>query len=396
MTLKQCINSLISDGKTGQAIKEFLEATEKNGQSDLNGYLILLSGRFNRNETQNRTQTIDPRDYNLELNRISNTLRDYTDQFEDDGSFVCKAMKTEKTEPAQKPESEPEVPDRFVPLPKPTHPKPKYDEIAFEEVDAYSAKGLILLVTATETETKALHQKMVPLSGQMGLLEAKKDNATYFIGKFGNFAVANVECGTMGSVSSMGSTLTVANAIDDLKPKFVLMVGIAFGINSQKQNIGDVLVSNQIIPYEIQRVGEDGIVSRASKPEASNSLRNSFKNIRDWEYQLPNGEEAKVELCDILSGEKLVDNLDFRKALETSFPTAKGGEMEGAGLYAACQDRRVDWILVKSICDFADGKKGAHKAEKQHLAIETALHTCLHVFNKKFVFEGLGMKVYEA
>ena len=29
MTLKQCINSLISDGKTGQAIKEFLEATEK-------------------------------------------------------------------------------------------------------------------------------------------------------------------------------------------------------------------------------------------------------------------------------------------------------------------------------------------------------------------------------
>ena len=90
MTLKQCINFLISEGKTGQAIKEFLEATEKNGQSDLNGYLILLSGRFNRNETQNRTGTIDPRDYKLELNRISNTLLDYTDQFEDDGSFVCK------------------------------------------------------------------------------------------------------------------------------------------------------------------------------------------------------------------------------------------------------------------------------------------------------------------
>ena len=396
MTLKQCINSLISDGKTGQAIKEFLEATEKNGQSDLNGYLILLSGRFNRNETQNRTGTIDSRDYNLELNRISNVLRDYADQFEDDGSFVCKGVKAEKPEPAQKQEPEPDVPDRFVPLAKQTRPKPKYDELAFDKIDTYSDKGLILLVTATETETRALHQKMVPLPGEMGLLEAKKDNATYFIGKFGNFAVANVECGSMGSVASMGAILTVSNAITALKPRFVLMVGIAFGLDANKQNIGDVLVSNHILPYEIQKVGANGITWRGSKPEASNSLRNSFKNLRDWEYQLPNGDEAKMELCDILSGEKLVDNLNFREELEALFPTAKGGEMEGAGLYAACQDKNTNWILVKSICDFADGKKGNQKEAKQALAIETALNICLHLFNKKLVFEGFGMKVYEA
>jgi nucleoside phosphorylase len=73
------------------------------------------------------------------------------------------------------------------------------------------------------------------------------------------------------------------------------------------------------------------------------------------------------------------------------FPTAKGGEMEGAGLYAACQDKGVEWILIKSICDFADGYKVSGKREKQALAIETALHACLHVFNKKYVFESLGL-----
>jgi len=395
MTLKQCINSLISDGKTGQAIKEFLEATEKNGQSDLNGYLILLSGRFNRNETQNRSLTIDPRDYNLELNRISNALRDYTDQFEDDGSFVCKGVKAEKPEPAQKPEPEQDVPDRFVPLTAQILQTPQYVEKSFRDIDSYSTKGLILLVTATKTETKALHQKMLPLPGETGLIEMKKKTATYFIGKFGNFGVAHVECG-MGAVSSNGAIITVTNAINALKPKFVLMVGIAFGLDPKKQNIGDVLVSNHILPYEIQKVSANGVIWRGSKPEASNSLRDSFKSLHNWEFTLPNLEKASLELCDILSGEKLVDNLDFRQELEKLFPTAKGGEMEGAGVYSACQDNHTDWILVKSICDFADGKKGNKKEEKQALAIEVALHICLHLFSKKLVFEGLGMKVYEA
>lgn len=175
----------------------------------------------------------------------------------------------------------------------------------------------------------------------------------------------------------------ISTAISALQPKFVLMVGIAFGIDAVKQNIGDVLASEHILPYEIQRVGSDQIVWRGSKPEASNTLRNNFKNLRGWEYSLPNGEEANLELCDILSGEKLIDNLNLRNQLVQQFPTANGGEMEGAGLYAACQDKGVEWILIKSICDFADGNKGSGKKEKQALAIETALDACLYVFNKK-------------
>ena len=61
---------------------------------------------------------------------------------------------------------------------------------------------------------------------------------------------------------------------------------------------------------------------------------------------------------DGLSGEKLVDNLDFRDQLLNLEPEAIGGEMEGAGLYVACQDKKVDWILVKAVCDWADGQKG--------------------------------------
>ena len=381
---KKYFRNLIVKSKIGEALAEMLDTAEKNGQDDLYNDLIQLSSRYNRNEAQLNRGVIDTRDYDLAINRISNTLNEYVDQLE--------IKEEEETSPVGSTTVVPTPPDRFVALPAEKPKKIKYVEKAFREIESYSNQGLALIVTATDTETSALHQKMTPLPNEEGLVEVKKDNATYFLGKLGNFAIANVECGTMGSTSSMGSILTVSNAINALHPKFALMVGIAFGIDGAKQNIGDILVSDHILPYEIQRVGNDKIVWRGSKPEASNTLRNNFKNLRGWEYKLPNGEEASLELCDILSGEKLIDNLNLRDQLVEEFQTAKGGEMEGAGLYAACQDKDVAWILIKSICDFADGNKGSGKKEKQALAIETALHACLHVFNKKHVFEGLGLE----
>jgi hypothetical protein len=46
--------------------------------------------------------------------------------------------------------------------------------------------------------------------------------------------------------------------------------------------------------------------------------------------------------------------------------------MEGAGLYVACQDQKVDWILVKAICDWADGHKAQDKDARQQTAAANA------------------------
>jgi nucleoside phosphorylase len=68
-----------------------------------------------------------------------------------------------------------------------------------------------------------------------------------------------------------------------------------------------------------------------------------------------NWDQAKVHFGLILTGEKLVDNIDFRNQLGQFEPEAVGGEIEGAGLYVACQDKKVDWILVKAIRDWLMG-----------------------------------------
>lgn len=270
----------------------------------------------------------------------------------------------------------------------------KYQEKRFTEIELIIETDLILLVTATNTETNALHDVLQFIPDFDGIVKSKKDNSTYYLGLLGKYLVAHVECGDMGSTSSMGSIITVSNAINNLNPKCVIMVGIAFGTDKTKQSIGDVLISRTIIPYEIQRIGNQ-LEYRSAKPEASNYLRDCFKNIRDWEYSLPKEKKAKFEICDIFSGEKLIDNIDFRQNLQRDFPTAKGGEMEGSGVYAACQDKKVEWIIVKSICDFADGQKKVRKAAKQNLAINVVLNLCQHLFNQEYVFEGLDVKSYE-
>jgi hypothetical protein len=80
----------------------------------------------------------------------------------------------------------------------------------------------------------------------------------------------------------------------------------------------------------------------------------------------------------ILTGAKLVDNLDFREQLRVCEQEAIGGEMEGAGLYVACHDQKIDWILVKAICDFADGRKAQDKDSRQALAAKNAADFMRH------------------
>lgn len=50
--------------------------------------------------------------------------------------------------------------------------------------------------------------------------------------------------------------------------------------------------------------------------------------------------------------------------------------MEGQGVSSACNNAGKPWLLIKSICDFADGNKGEQKHEKQKSAAYLAFEFC--------------------
>ena len=227
----------------------------------------------------------------------------------------------------------------------------------------------VLLVTATTVEARTLLESAFQKTTQIDKPRFLHNTYSY-LGCIGGANVYMVRS-EMGIGTPGGSLLTIRNAIAEIGPKSVIMVGIAFGVDPARQQIGDVIVSTKLHYYSPDRVGSapDGslrVIPRGSLVDATGWIIGRLRESADhWK-----GGAVKFGL--LLSGESLVDNLQFRNQILARTEEALGGEMEGAGLYAAAWDTQVSWVVVKSICDWADGNKARDADARQRLAASAA------------------------
>ncbi len=239
----------------------------------------------------------------------------------------------------------------------------------------------VLLVTATEVEARAV-LKVFPQQGRPLEQHHIGDNTYFDLGVIGGARTFMVQC-EMGAGGPAGATLVVHEGIKALSPSAVIMVGIAFGLIPEKQHLGDILVSQQLVGYERQKIeqgsgGKEIITPRGDRVQASPRLLSRLRaSIFDWQ-------EPKVHFGLVLSGDKLANHTNFRNKLLGIEPEAIGGEMEGTGVYSAAHRNKVDWILVKAICDWADEHK---KDAYQKLAAENAARFLLHVLQQQGLAE---------
>jgi nucleoside phosphorylase len=223
----------------------------------------------------------------------------------------------------------------------------------------------LVLVTVNPYETRAVHDAFREATGTDGLPVSLGGRLYHKLGTLNDTTVYHA-ISEMGSGGPGAMQQAVDKAIRALNPGAVIAVGIAFGVNENDQSIGDILLSKQLRLYDLQRAGAE-IVLRGDKPHASSQLINHFEGFSQIKW---NG--AKVRPGVILSGEKLIDNIDYRDQLLKLEVEAVGGEMEGAGLYVSSHDHKVDWIVIKAICDWADGKKRKNKTQRQKKAAKNA------------------------
>ncbi len=238
----------------------------------------------------------------------------------------------------------------------------------------------ILIITATQVETKAFIDDE-SMHTQSSLTKYFIDSQTYhYLGVTGGSNIYLIQS-EMGAGGPSGSILTINEAIKVLSPRALIMAGIAFGVDSNKQKLGDILIARQLLSYEPQRVGTNladalQIRVRGDRVSSSPKLIDRFRSgSLDWA-----GPQVHFGL--VLSGEKLIDNQEFRGRLLELEPEAIGGEMEGAGLYAAAHRSKTDWLLIKSICDWADGRKSYQKDKRQQQAATTTARFIYHVLGQ--------------
>ena len=141
--------------------------------------------------------------------------------------------------------------------------------------------NIFLFVTANEHEREAFEAKFI--NKEKSSILAK----TYYKGSFGNYPAAYIHLEEQGTTSP-AATLLVGELVRELNPIAVVMVGIAFGSDDVRQKIGDVLVSDKILPYDSQKILADKTIYNEIPKEVGFQLLNDFREYRDWNYFLSN------------------------------------------------------------------------------------------------------------
>ena len=228
----------------------------------------------------------------------------------------------------------------------------------------------IVLVTVNDNETHAVFDAF--LGEGQSPEQVTIGGVTYSaLGNYGGNQLIHTIC-EMGAGGIGASQQRTREAIEHWHPKAIIAVGIAFGLDENKQKIGDVLVSTQLQDYELARLNEDGILTpRGDKPSCADVLRNRLRQT-DTRLQRCASDWPRVRFGLVLCGQKLVDNLDYRESLRSLFSEAIGGEMEGLGVYVSATAKKTDWIVVKAICDWGHDKSHADKEARQKLAANNA------------------------
>lgn len=251
----------------------------------------------------------------------------------------------------------PDIPS--VVMPKPTPERPDF-----------------LLVTALREEHDCL---LRGLPGNRKLPPAEDDIATCYqvdlpvVSPDQNFTgvyrTIIMPLMAMGRVKAATAT---ANAISRWHPRYIILIGIAGGIAAQGVRIGDVLISDKIVDYELQKITTEGPEIRYDVHQADPRLLNACQNytVENWSELVQTRRPARgkptLYVGPIASGDKVVSFAVALTRYRTAWPKLIGVEMEAAGVATAAfqSSNQPGFFMIRCVSDLADENKNSAQTKR--------------------------------
>lgn len=240
----------------------------------------------------------------------------------------------------------------------------------------------ILVVSALGVETDAVRRH--PSVKWVNAYDKTAD-LPYLVGTLKNgLSLALVQLPTMGPTSA---AVTTTRAIEALRPKRVVLTGIAAGIGNDVA-LGDIVVSDQVVDYDQGKISSSvkGPVLRwrgyAVDPTLLSLAKERAESIQIQvpgqfkEKIQPHPEALKVHFGTILSGSKVVADGRVISELTATWTQAVGLEMEAGGGAAAAHNSpsRPTFIIIKGVSDKADSKKDdSYRSFSAYVAVDFVL-----------------------
>lgn len=176
-------------------------------------------------------------------------------------------------------------------------------------------------------------------------------------------ALVGATCTGMGQLSAASLARDV---IDLYNPKSIILVGIAGGLD-KKIPLGDVVVSDQIVDYELGKITPKGLDVRWSVYPPDQKLVNRAQSFKDnsWKKYITTARPENINADPsshiglYLSGNKVIADEKTAGALKSFWNRGAAIEMEAVGIAAMLRqmENPPSFIMIKGICDYADSNK---------------------------------------
>lgn len=255
-----------------------------------------------------------------------------------------------------------------------------YKKVSNESLPFFLKDATILILTATKIETGILHNR-ISKSTHKKIVQIRHGNITYYFSNWGKQKIVHVWQDAIGSESRGGSADTLRDVFEKFIPKTIISLGICFGIDFEKQNIGDVLLADKIFPYDIGikmdagsiRIKEDNTFRTVQ--DVTHGLR-QMRSLTDSAHLTPMG-TYRAFVGHFLTGEAVVSDEKYKRTICKAYKGIDflGGEMEGYGVYKEAGRKHVPCIIIKGICDWGTVKNGLSRKPKENEHIKDSLQT---------------------
>lgn len=232
-----------------------------------------------------------------------------------------------------------------------------------------------LIITALQEERDAILSR---LDGYSKVPASKDDIYTYFQAELpftrsdntnGKYSIRVMLLPEYGQINA---TLATSAGIRMWNPTKILLVGIAGGRQKENVKLGDILIANQIIDYEIQKqTQEKNIVSWSALP-VDRRLLTACENFMDdsWLERIgidrPDEQKLIRHYGPIASGNKVVAFEHIIEEMGETWVKLKGVEMEAGGSVKAAHDSpgNPGFFMIRCVSDFANEDKGRSNIEQ--------------------------------
>ncbi|BAZ15352.1 hypothetical protein NIES4071_72240 [Calothrix sp. NIES-4071] len=237
--------------------------------------------------------------------------------------------------------------------------------------NSYDAIIDVVIITALEKERDAVLRYLdsPQLTQRFG-----KTFYTSVIKTLNSTIVYQVIIVCLEGMGNLKSSFATQKAITEINPSRIILVGIAGGVPKDGRYLGDIIVGEQILYYELgkQIQLERNIPQTQRRNEVyrpAKDLLDAAKSLnpQNWVFsikaQRPDGSTGrvipKVHFGVVASGDKVIADSSFREELQSDWSQLVGVEMESAGAASAAYESNFmqGIFLVKGMCDWADGSK---------------------------------------